>query len=338
MAGTLTRWAKLELSYRGVDLGGACVQVEFVDHADGALDELCVTLEDREHRWQGPWLPRKSDRLAAAIVCRNWFEPGDAWRLDLGSFEISELQLSGPPDMVSIRALSARVSHAARTQRKTKAHENKDLFTIASEVAAGAGLALRWEGANPFYERVDQREEGDLPFLARLCRDAGNGLKVAGEKLIVYEGRRWDQRGPHATLKRGEAWIKGYRFTSGTHDQYCGCVVSYWHPQLKELIVGSYFPDDAPETGEVLRLNQPVRDEAEAGALAQAALRNKNRWEVQAEITLVGDPRRRATDVVVLEGFGRFDGRYFLDEVRHILDGQGGFETHLTGMRKVLGY
>ncbi len=337
MAEQVARKAKLELIYRGVDLGEHSVRAEYVDHAQGTLDELCLTLEDRDRRWQGPWWPGKGDTVVAGIQCFDWWQPGDRPRLSCGAFEISEVTLSGPPDKVDVRAASVKVKRNARTQRKSRAWEHTSLKAIAGDIAERAGMALMWDGADRVYERVDQREESDLAFLRRLCKDTGNELKLSQEKLIVYEGRSWDQRGPHGRLVRGEERIKSYRFASATHDLYRGCVVTYWHPKRKEHLKGEFFPPDAPQTGEVLRINKPVESLKEAQDLARHSLRKKNRWEVRADVTLVGDPRRRAAQVLALVGFGNFDGCYFVDEVHHSIDSRGGYETSLT-MRRVVRY
>lgn len=337
MADKVARTARLELSYRGVDLAEHCVRAEYIDHAQGAQDELTATLEDRDQRWQGSWMPAKGDQVAAAILCRDWLAPGDSWRLDCGAFEIGEITLNGPPDMVEIRATSTRVSANARNQKKTKPWEDVSLMHIAGAVAERAGLALHWEANDRHYERVDQREEADLAFLRRLALDAGNSVKPVDEKLIVYAGRDWDARPASASLTRGQDGIRTYRFRSATHDLYRGCVCTYWHPDLKEYLVGEFMPPGAPPTGELLRVNQPVKDLAEAQELARNTLRKKNRVEVNCDLELMGDPRRRATQVLALSGWGHFDGHYFVDQCRHSLDGQGGMVTNLD-LRKVLDY
>lgn len=337
MAGTLVRRAKVELMYRGVNLAEYAVHCEYTDHADGAGDELCVRLEDRDLKWQGPWMPAKGEQVTAAIVCLDWPAPGEHWWLDCGSFGIGEIDLKGPPDMVEIKAVSIKPSGNARTQRKSKAWEGVDLRTIAAHTADKAGLQLHFDGASPVYDRIDQRQEADLKFLERLATEAGNSVKVAHEKLVVYSGEKWEQRGPHGTLIRGEDWIKNYHFSAGVHDNYRKAKLTFWHPELKEWIVGSFVPPNAPPTGEVLRLNSPVKDQAEAIAKAKSRLRAKNRHEVKADIVVVGDPRRRATQVMAVQGFGHFDGNYFIDKAGHQIDRQQGFETTLH-MRKVLPY
>ncbi len=333
----IARKAKLALTYRGVDLAGYCTRVEYTDHADSTLDELRVSLEDRERRWQGAWFPKKSDQVSAQITCHDWFKPGDKWVLDCGAFEIGEIGSNGPPDEVTLNCVSVRVSMNARTQKKSKAWEQIDLKSIAAEVAANAGLSLDFDGANPVYDRLDQRNESDFAFLRRLCKDAGNNLKVAGLTLLIFEEARWDSRGPHGELVRGDTWIKNYSFKTKTHDLYKSCVVSFWHPDFREHMQAEFTAPDGPETGEVLRINSRVPDMAAAKKLAKHSLRRKNREEATGEITLVGDPRRHATQVLTVSGYGAFDGKMFVDQVRHTIKGNGAYDTELN-LRRTLAY
>ena len=336
----VTRTATPVVTYRGADLTEHVVGFAYTDHAESALDELRIDLQDRDRIWQGSWYPGKAEKISAKIVCKDWFAQGDSLQLDCGTFEISNIKISGPPSLVTISAVSAKVSRSARTQKKTKGWEDVDLKTIAQHVAGEAGLTLGWDGQNINYQRVDQRNEGDLPFLKRLCDEAGNSVKVAGEKLLVYEGKKWDEREPSGTITEGAEWIENYDLDSDTHDRYQACEVSYWDSDLKEQISAKYSPPEAPATGEILKINSKVRDRGQAERIAKNTLRRKNRAEVKGTLTLTGDPRRMATQVLNVAGYGAYDGRYFVDQAEHVLDpneGGFGYQTILT-IRKVLGY
>jgi phage protein D len=337
MEGQIARSAVFKLLYKGADIGGHCVHAEYADYADGTMDEITVNLEDRDKNWQGPWLPEKGAEVSAVIQCFDWWQPGDRPSLSLSGMQIGEIKLTGPPDQVTIQASAIKVRSNARTQRKTVGFEKVTLHHIAAHVAGKAQLKLNWMGKDQFYDRVDQREESDMAFLKRLCRGTGNSIKTIDDTLFVYAAGTWELRPAQATLTRGEERIKTYRFETGTHDKYRGCVVTYTNPETKETITGSFFPPGAPATGEILRVNRHVRDLAHANRLARDCLRRKNRWEVLAEIVLVGDVRRRATHVLALQGFYNFDGNYVTDEARHVLDGNGGYETYLT-LRKLVQY
>ncbi len=326
----LSRRARLQLPYRGENLDRYCLRAAYTDYAQGQLDELEVHLQDRDGHWRGEYFPGRSETISAAILCLDWEGPSAKTVLDCGRFEIDEVALEGPPDTVCLHAIAVRVSRSLRTERKERAWEEVGLQGIAREIAACGGLQLIWEGQDQTYRRVEQREESDLSFLRRLCRDAGNRLKLADEKLIVYQGERWDRRPPLLRLVRGRDWIQTYRFRTQTHDVYRGAEVSYWHPERRELIQAVYIPPQAPPTGEMLQINQRVEDLAEARSLARARLEDKNRAEVEAAFTLVGDPRLRAGITVEVEGFGRFDGVYFVEQSRHLLDSRGGYTTQLS--------
>jgi phage protein D len=337
MAEQIARRAILELHYKGAAIGGHCLHAEYVDHGDGTMDELTARLQDRDKQWQAGWLPEKGDEISAVIHCFDWWEKGDHPTLTIKGMEVGEVVLDGPPDQVTVQAAAIKIKGTARTQRKTKAFENTSLRDIAGQVAGKANLGLSWDGNDPHYERVDQREESDMAFLKRLCREAGNAIKTIDDQLFVYEAKKWEMRPPVAVLTRGETWIKTYQFRSKTHDMYRGCVTTYTNPDTKETIKGEFFPASAPKTGEILRVRRMVKDQAHAIEVAKNTLRRKNRWEVEANFVLVGDVRRRATHVLKVQGFNKFNGNYITDKARHILDGNGGYETHLT-LRRVVDY
>ncbi len=334
MERTLARRAKLELVYRGVNLDLQSERVSYTDYAQAQLDELEVRLEDRDGLWRGPHFPGKGERVQARIICQDWHSPSGKNLLDCGDFEIDEVTLEGPPDMVSIKGFTARITRNSRTERKVRVWESADLHSIAGDIAERAGLKLMWEGNNATWERKEQRQEGDLNFLLRLCKDTDNLLKVAGEKLIVYANGRWDSRPPSARLERGVSWIKRYSFKTHAHDVYRAAVVSYWDPRHRKLLRYEHHAPGAPPTGEVLRINQRVESLAEAKKVAAARLQAKNRAEVEAHFTLVGEPSLHAATTVTVKGFGLFDGLYFVETARHELDSQGGYTTELTLLKR----
>lgn len=61
--------------------------------------------------------------------------------VDCGEFEIDEMTISGPPDVITIRGIASWVTSAIRT-RDVNAHENKTLREIAEAVCKKHGLTL----------------------------------------------------------------------------------------------------------------------------------------------------------------------------------------------------
>ena len=334
MATEIARRAQLALFYKGVNLNKYATHVVYTDHAQGQLDELDVRLEDREGLWLGSYFPEKGDHLEAFIICLDWDWPGQRTMLRCGEFRIDEVTLQGPPDTVSIKAFSAKTDKNSRTERKVHKWEPAVLHTIAEEIAGRAGLKLVWRGHDTEWVRKEQREEGDLNFLRRLCQSAGNLVKVIDDELRVYAQSELEGTPATQKLILGQSWIKTYHFRTHTHDVYKGAEVKYWDYKKQELYTHVHLAKKSPKSAEMLQVKQRVESLKDAIALAQSSLRSKNRAEVEADFCLVGDTTLRATTVVKLEGFGRFNGDYFVEEARHTLDSKGGYSTDLSLLKR----
>jgi len=332
------RKARISLIYEGKDITkdveDYVVSLVYTDYAHGKSDSLEVTFEDRDRLWQSSWFPEKGAKLKAEIVLTNWNGSGTK-KLPCGVFTIDEVELNGPPDRVNVKAVSALVTTALRLEKHTKAYENTSLRQIANDIAGRHGLQLFFEGEDVQFKRIDQREESDLAFLKRISEANGFYVKVAEEKLILYESKTFDSRPPVLTLKRGESQIKNYRFSSKAFEVYKACEVKYWDAEKKEVLTYRFEPEDAPEVGHVLKINERVESRAEAEKRAKAELRKKNRNELTAEITLLGNPSLSAGLNIRLEGFGVYDGVYAIETARHEVS--QGYTTTIK-LRKVLTY
>jgi phage protein D len=116
------------------DISAHLIEVKYVDKTEGAADELTITLEDTEGLWKGEWFPDEGAKLQM-----QFGRPGNL--VDAGTFEIDEIEASGSPETITIRALATGTSSAMRT-KKSKAFENQSLRKIADEIAALHGLTV----------------------------------------------------------------------------------------------------------------------------------------------------------------------------------------------------
>lgn len=74
------------------------------------------------------------------ILCTDWFGPGQDASLNCGSFKVDEVEYSGPPTKVSIKAVSAALTDGLRETKKTQAWEGYSLQAVAGEIAQRNGL------------------------------------------------------------------------------------------------------------------------------------------------------------------------------------------------------
>ena len=80
-------------------------------------------------------------------------------------------------------------------------------------------------------------------------------------------------------------------------------------------------------------MNKRVKSGAEARRLAQKTLRKLNKKETTGDISVVGNIELLGGACIDLEGFGSFDGKYFIEKATHSIG--KGYTTSLE-IRKVL--
>lgn len=336
------RTAEVIINYNGrditADLAGSLIDLTYTDNPSGQLDDLRITLEDRENKWQGSWSPNEGDKITASIRTINWNGPNEFKTLPLGSFEVDSGGLSGPPDTIQIQALSIPTGTGVRREARTKAWEKLSLRAIAKDIADRAKLTLLYESPdNPIYERLDQTEQSDFPFLLGQCKKEGISLKVSSNKLVLFDESVYERRAAVATLKRGEDAVKSYSFGwSITDSAYRACQLAYKPPKSKTTTKVTYTPPNAPKIGPLLKINEVVKSAAEALRTARLRLREKNKNFGRASLQLAGDVRMSTGLTINLSGWGRYDGKYIIEKATHAVGG-GGYVTDIE-IRKVLGW
>ena len=187
----VARWAEVVIIYEGVnisrDIAPYLLNFTYTDNASDKADDISLTLEDRERLWCSDWFPSKGDKIRASIVIHDWEAANQTQSLPCGTFEVDQIECSGPPNQVTIKAVSTLVSKPMRQEKHTKAWENVKLSTIAGDMAGKNGLRLFWDSSeDPFFERRDQVETSDLEFFSGLARDYGIVVKVTDTQLVCY--------------------------------------------------------------------------------------------------------------------------------------------------------
>jgi len=315
----LARRAGVRVLYESIDItrdiAPWLLGLEYTDGM-GRADDLQISLWD-DGRWRTSWSPDKGAKLTVDIFA---LDQGQAMRLPCGTFSIDEIEYSGPPDTVSIKGVSAWISTALRTEKKTRAWEKISLQGIAQTIASKAGLTLDFSGNNPTYTRVDQKSRSDLDFLTEICEREGCWLKVTNGKLIIYPDEEWQSAPAVAAFTKNGGFVLGYSFRESLTGGYNKIVISWHDPKAKKLIQVAHIPKNAPETGQVLRKNIRCGSIAEAKRIAPNILDRANRSIQEASLDVIGDVRISAGMNVDIAGWGSvIDGRYEIGEPRHSL-------------------
>lgn len=336
------RQAWLEVKYENKDIT-ANLQPHlkgwsYTDNLSGQADDLQITLEDRQQLWIGDWFPDIGAKLKTKIIRNNWNDDNKKDELPLGIFEIDELAPKYPPSEVTIKALSVFQSSSLKGENKNRAWEKTKLSVVANDIATGAGLSLYYDVQDdPEYDRVEQTEQQDLPFLQKLCKDAGLALKVTDEQLAIFDEAVFEQQEPVLTIDRNKFRIKNYSGRATINGIYSACRLKYRSPKGRKNYDYTFNPPNPPPTKRVLVLRERFDNLAEAERKAKKALREKNSQAWQFTITILADLRVLAGLVVVLNNFGKFDGNWLITQCTHSQSGSG-YETSMQLRRCLEGY
>ncbi|KEQ22304.1 phage late control D family protein [Paenibacillus tyrfis] len=333
-----TRRAEIEIVYEGVnisqDIAPFLLSFSYTDNGTGKADDLQISLADWYQMWRDPWLPQNGDRIQANIILHHWEDYGTKVSLPCGTFQVDTVGFAGPPDTVDIKAASFPPVSGLKNEEKTKAWEKVTLSQIAKRIASYAGLNFMFETDDVTFDRVDQTQQTDLAFLDRLAEQEGLTLKVTNDSLVIFDDLKYESMPPVKALTRGKSDIKSYSFDLSAIDAaYGACQVSYTDGKGGRTISGTF---RAPGDGPLLKINERVASQAEAIRKARKALRQKNKEAQKARMVLMGDPVLVQGVTVEVQGFGKFDNKYYIETATHTVGGNG-YETSIE-LRKVLTY
>ncbi len=229
----------------------------------------------------------------------------------------------------------------ARLVRRTKVYDSASIADVANEVAQAAGLTPQVTGLSDDLGTLVQLDESDLAFLRRLLARHGGDMQVVGAELQVAP-RQDVQRGTIA-LEHG-ADLLSVRITADLADQANEVTVTGWDPAQGARVTGrsdgsGFGPGQGRTGGAILQekfsrrsehLGQlaAVSTDAEAQAVASAALARRARRFVRVDAKAQGNPALRVGTHVRLTGLpGRWNNTYYVVRAEHRFDRATGYQT-----------
>lgn len=337
----LARRAGITILYEGVDITAYIqkdlLNFKYTDNASDNADDISITLKDENAKWLNYWFPEKGDSISSVINIANWNKNGEKRSLNCGSFIIDEPEYSGRPRILTINAASTPSNTDFTGTKKSRAWENIKLSSIAKDISDGAGLYLFFDSDDdPVYQRQDQSEKSDMTFLSELCKNEGLGFKVTDNKVIIFNEAQYESLPSIINLSESSGMINSYSFkTSFTSTGYAGCRIKYRNAKTNATIEYLYAIKDIEDDDKIYEMNEYVTSLEEAKRRAQMQLRALNKKEWTASLNVIGDIRLVGGVNVNIDGFGKFDGKYFIDKATHNLPG---YNVDLEMHRVLEGY
>jgi phage protein D len=190
-------------------------------------DQLDIVLDDADGLLA---IPPEGARL---LVMLGWKQGRDVapGLVHKGSFKVDEVNHSGPPDQIRIRARAADFTSAIRNRRE-QSWANTTLGTVLQDIAGRNALALRIapDLAAIALPALHQSRESDTAFLRRLGRenDAVATIKT-GTLIFARKGAGTTSTGqPLPTLALTRRSGDGHSWQRQTRDGQAG-VTAHWH-------------------------------------------------------------------------------------------------------------
>jgi hypothetical protein len=300
------------------------LSVSYTDFVEGEADVLDIRVEDSDGRFRGAWCPAKGQTLELEFGYEG--EPLQK----AGLFEIDEIELEGPPDVVVIRAIAAGVEDHQKTP-ENKAYDNTTLAAIAQQVARRRKLKLIGKIEPIKITRVTQIYESDLTFMHRVADEYGYAFSVKGKEMIFIKRAELRSSKPILTLDRTD--LTRYHIRDKIMAIAESSETSYHNPKSKRLHRYKV-QDTSRATSEYeVKSNARAESEAQAKAKAKAALEKANEDATQLELTVFGNPKLVAGINFELTGMGRFGGVYHVVKSRHDIERSGGYRTEIEAKR-----
>lgn len=245
--------------------------------------------------------------------------------VDFGQYTVDTVTASGPPNILQIDAHAVPMAGDGKMQqRKSRSWDGKTIADIVRTVAGENGLqaviAANLADVDPGH--LDQTDESDISFLARLARDFGASVKATtGRLAFVLRGSSQTASGSplkSATLHRSDIsrWMAtfadrgGYKSVVATYRDIAAAVTT-------EVLVGEGEP--------VFRLPHVYTNESNARRAAKARLDDFAR-STGGKIQLVIPARLDliAETPITVQGIRQgVDGSYVARRVEHTLDKSG---------------
>lgn len=184
-------------------------------------DQLDITLDDSSGLVA---IPRKGIRLTLALG----FADGEL--VDKGAYIVDEVEHSGPPDVITIRARSAELTDQLRRRRDESWHA-QSLGNIVKTIASRNNLTARIDDelAAQAIDHIDQTGESDIAFITRLGRRFDAVATVKNDTLIFLQINNTKTSSgetlPVVEIHRNET--QSHRYTSADRDSYTGVRAYY---------------------------------------------------------------------------------------------------------------
>ena len=306
----------------GTLIGKTATAFTYTDVASGSSDSMSVTIPDIDKSWLGPQHPHKGATFAAALEINNWNSEGTKQNFNCGSFTLDDITFSGWPLSCVLSAVSVPVNNDFKINQKKKTWQSTSIRDIASEIARNAGVSLVYDAGNVSIKEIEQSNQTDCDFLSSLCSKYGLGMKIYSSKIVIFDIVKYEEKGAVADITGID--MVPFDINESIDGTYTGVNLSYTNPDKEDPIkvtVGSQ--------GRMYSMDVQADSQYDAELQAAAKVNESNRKALTLSFTVMGHRNIVATQCINATGLGYYNGKYYIDSVKHSVSGSG-YKTTFT--------
>lgn len=286
------------------------ISVTITDNRAKEADQLEIILDDHDGKLE---LPKRGVKINCQLGFKN------ESITDKGDFIVDEVEWSGTPDTITIKASSANFKSAIKAGKSQSFHR-KTFGEIALSIAKKNNLKLKISDnlAKINVAHIDQTNESDLNFMQRLAQTNGAEMAIKKDTMLIFvAGQGKTATGktmPTLTITRHTG--DQYRYNEEDRNgDYTGVSASYQDTeQAKKQTV------TAGKQGKVKKLKENFATKEDAEKAVKAKMADKNRKLAKFSIvTAFAIPDVSTEQSVKLQGFKpQIDGlRWIVAKATH---------------------
>ncbi len=220
------------ISVDGIDKTGGIkkrlMSLTLTDNRGFEADQLDIEFDDADGKVE---LPRRGAKIAVSLGWKG------AALIDKGTFTVDEIEHSGAPDKLTVRARSADFRETLNIRRDQSYHKTT-IGGIIKTVAERNKLAptLNKTMSDLTIDHIDQTNESDGNFITRLAKQYGAIAAVKnGNLLFIRQGQSKTASGkpiPAMTIIRSLG--DGHQFSMADRGAYTGVVANWLNTRTTE--------------------------------------------------------------------------------------------------------
>lgn len=220
------------ISVDGIDKTGGIkkrlMSLTLTDNRGFEADQLDIEFDDADGKVE---LPRRGAKIAVSLGWKG------AALIDKGTFTVDEIEHSGAPDKLTVRARSADFRETLNIRRDQSYHKTT-IGGIIKTVAERNKLAptLNKTMSDLTIDHIDQTNESDGNFITRLAKQYGAIAAVKnGNLLFIRQGQSKTASGkpiPMMTIIRSLG--DGHQFSMADRGAYTGVVANWLNTRTTE--------------------------------------------------------------------------------------------------------